>query len=123
MVSRRVLIGVGVGVAALVVLAGVAGGHLAQQRALGAEETYVAAQLSGADCLENWRQSESAGLSRDASVEGVSPSGVRVAVTVPYTYETTRDGDSLYAHTASEAVHVVSLTGTDRVEGAGVDPC
>jgi hypothetical protein len=96
---------------------------LAGQRALAAEEEYVADRLSGASCLADWGVNEGAGPSRDASIRGLSASGVRVHVTVPYATETVVDNSTVYGDTASEAVYLVTPLSTRRVEGDDLPAC
>lgn len=118
--SRRLIAGV---VLALVVTAGLLSVQVAESRAMDAESAYVTAQLESASCLSDWGINEGAGPSADASVTGVTASGVRVSVTLPYAYTVEREGEPLFADTASRAVYEVSLTGTRRVRGDTISPC
>lgn len=96
---------------------------LAERRALSAEERHVTVRLDDAPCLDDWGVNEGAGPSRAASVTGVAGGGLRVAVTVPYAYRTTVDGETVYADGASEAVYAVTLAGTRRLRGDEIAPC
>ena len=115
----RLLTGV---VLALVVIGGLLAVPIAEERALGAEERYVSSQLEDASCLGSWGTNEGT-VSRAARITGVTASGLRVSVTLPYAYMTERDGQTIHADTASEAVYAVSLTGTRRVSGDTISPC
>jgi hypothetical protein len=117
--TRRLL----AGVVLLLVVASVWTVPLAGQRALAAEEDYVADRLSDTLCLTDWGVNEGAGPSRDASITGLSTSGVRVHVTVPYAYTTESDGEPVFADTASEATYVVTPVTTRRVSGDDVPTC
>lgn len=122
MPSRKVLVSTFV-----LVLLIVAGGALAtitvEDRALDAEEEYVASNLENRSCLTEWGTREGAGPSTDASVTKVTTSGVRVTVTLPYAYTTESDGETIYADTASEAVYQVNFTETQRLTGDEITPC
>jgi hypothetical protein len=117
--ARRLLYGL----VLLVVVVGVWTVPLAGQRALAAEEDYVADRLSDNPCLTDWGVNEGAGPSRDASIRGLSTSGVRVHVTVPYAYTTESDGEPVFADTASEATYVVTPVTTRRVSGDDLPVC
>jgi hypothetical protein len=117
--TRRLLYGL----VLLVVVVGVWTVPLAGQRALAAEEDYVADRLSDTLCLTDWGVNEGAGPSRDASITGLSTSGVRVHVTVPYAYTTESDGEPVFADTASEATYVVTPVTTRRVSGDDLPVC
>lgn len=112
-----------VALALLLVVTGVWTVPLAGQRALAAEEEYVADRLSDTPCLTDWGVNEGAGPSRDASIREVSPSGVRVHVTVPYAYTTESDGEPMFADTASEATYVVTPVTARRVSGDDLPAC
>jgi hypothetical protein len=120
MVSRRLLLGSAL--AALVIISGVAAVYSAQQRAVRAEETHVATQLETATCLDDWGVNEGT-ETKSAAVTGVSPFGVRVTVSIPYAYSVDRDGDPIFADTASEAVYEVTLLNARRVSGDDISPC
>lgn len=120
MVSRRLLLGVGL--ATVVVLGGVAAVTTAQQRALRAEDAHVADHLEQAPCLGEWGTREGAVTER-ASVTGLAPFGVRVRVTMPYAYRVTVDGERVFADTGSNAVYEVTVFGTRRIDGDEVAPC
>jgi hypothetical protein len=117
--TRRLL----AGVVLLLVVASVWTVPLAGQRALAAEEDYVADRLSDTLCLTDWGVNEGAGPSRDASITGLSTSGVRVHVTVPYAYTTESDGEPVFADTTSEATYVVTPVTTRRVSGDDLPAC
>jgi hypothetical protein len=117
--TRRLL----AGVVLLLVVASVWTVPLAGQRALATEEDYVADRLSDTLCLTDWGVNEGAGPSRDASITGLSTSGVRVHVTVPYAYTTESDGEPVFADTASEATYVVTPVTTRRVSGDDLPVC
>jgi hypothetical protein len=111
------------GLVVLVVVVGVWTVPLAGQRALAAEEDYVATHLANESCLTDWGVNEGAGPSKDASIAGLSTSGVRVHVTVPYAYTTESDGEPIFADTASEATYVVTPVTTRRVSGDDLPTC
>ena len=116
---RRVVMGVTL----FLVVASVWTIPLAGQRALAAEEEYVADRLSDTPCLTDWGVNEGAGPSRDASITGLSTSGVRVHVTVPYAYTAESDGEPVFADTASDATYVVTPVTTRRVGGDDLPAC
>jgi hypothetical protein len=111
------------GLVLLVVGVGVWTVPLAGQRALAAEEDYVADRLSDTPCLTDWGVNEGAGPSRDASITKLSTSGTHVRVTVPYAYTTEHDGEPIFADTASEATYVVTPVTTRRVGGDALPAC
>lgn len=120
MASRRLLLG-GV-LAAFIIIGGLTAVYSAQQRALHAEETYVAAQLETASCLDDWGANEGAATAH-AAATGVTPLGIRVAVQLPYAYRVETDGEPTFADTASQAVYDVTLFGIRRVSGDEITPC
>lgn len=118
--SRRLLIGGAIAV--LLVLAGLAAAHGAQQHALDTEATHVANQLRDEPCLDDWGANEGA-ATKSAGITGLAPTGLRVSVSLPYAYRVDHDGEPVFADTASEAVYAVTLFGTRRVSGDEIDPC
>ena len=120
MVSRRLLLGVVL--AGVMVLGGVAAVTSAQERALRAEDAHVTDHLERASCLDDWGTREGAVTER-ASVTGRAPLGVRVSVTLPYAYRVEIDGEPVFADTSSDAVYEVTVFGTRRVGGDEISPC
>ncbi|MFC7020196.1 hypothetical protein ACFQHP_10880 [Halomicroarcula sp. GCM10025743] len=119
MVSGRPL---GVVLALVVVLGGVAAVTTAQQRALRAEEAHVVDHLERAPCLDEWGTSEGA-VTKRASVTGLTLFGVRARVAMPYAYRVEVDGETVFADTSSKAVYEVTVVGTRRVAGDEIAPC
>lgn len=122
MPSQKVLVSTFV-LVLLIVAGSTLASIIAEDRALDAEEDYVAGNLEDTSCLTEWGTSEGAGPSKDASVTKVTTSGVRVTVTLPYAYTAESDGETVYADTASEALYRVKFTGTQRLAGDEITPC
>ena len=95
---------------------------IAKQRALNAEEKYVANQLQNESCLKDWGANEGA-ATIDASVTGVTTDGYRVKVSMPYAYTVERDGEDTFADFPSEAVYIVSFIVTRRIQGEEISIC
>lgn len=117
--KRNVVFGVTL---VIIAAAGVVSGFVAEQRALDAEEAYVAEQLRDEPCLTDRGVNEGA-ATRRVSITGVTAGGVRVAVSVPYAYTVERNGEPIFADTASDAVYGVTLTSTRRIRGDDIDIC
>jgi len=95
---------------------------IAEQRALNAEEKFVANQLQNESCLKDWGANEGA-ATIDASVTGMTTDGYRVKVSMPYAYTVERDGEDIFADFPSEAVYIVSFTVTRRIQGEEISIC
>ncbi|WP_436911580.1 hypothetical protein [Halosimplex marinum] len=119
MVSRRARVAVAVVVLVLGALAAVS---LAQQRALAAERAHVTDRLGDASCLSDWGVDEGT-ATREASVTGLSITGLEVSVRVPYAYTQPLGDETLHADAAATATYRVSVTGAHRVAGDSIDPC
>ncbi|MFT4885736.1 MAG: hypothetical protein ACI8U4_003264 [Natronomonas sp.] len=111
----RVLLAIGL-------VATLGSGPILEQRALAAEEDYVAAQLEDESCLTDWGTREGAATQR-AEVTGVSDEGIRVKVRLPYAYTTEQDGETMHADAVSEATYAVTRTDARRVRGDDISPC
>lgn len=95
----------------------------AHQRALAAEQEYVAAQLENESCLTEWGVNEGAATQR-VSVTGVTADGLRVAVRLPYAYTVAdENGELIFADTSSNAVYAVTFTETRRIRGDTISIC
>lgn len=93
-----------------------------EQWALAAEDEHVTAQLENQPCLTDWGIREGA-VTQRTEITGVSDGGVRVEVSLPYAYTTERDGETVVADSASEAVYEVTRTDMRRVRGDDISPC
>lgn len=91
-------------------------------RARAAEERHLETRLTDAGCLTDWGVGEGT-EAYATSVAGVTPRGVVVSVQVPYAYTVERDGEPLFADTASEATYLVGPGGATRRGGDSVAPC
>lgn len=120
MPSRRRLLP---GIAFVVVFAAVLSVPLAEHRALSAEGDYLEDRLENAPCLADWGTFEGSGPSANASVTGVDAFGLRVRITVPYSYRTRSENTTIHADTASRAVYIVSPVHARRVSGDAVSVC
>mgnify|MGYP006305582065 CR=1 FL=1 len=110
-----------VGAVCLLLVAGLAV-PVAEGRARAAEERHLTERLSTAECLDDWGVGEGT-EQYAASVAGVTAEGVVVSVQVPYAYTVERDGEPIFADTASEATYVVGPGGATRRGGDSVAPC
>lgn len=90
----------------------------AKDRALAAEEEYLAAEFENASCLNSWGTTPST-ASESAEVVERSADGVTVSVGHPYWYST----ESSEVDGLSEATYVVTADDVRRVDGGDVDPC
>mgnify|MGYP000392145502 CR=1 FL=1 len=99
----------------------------ATNRALAAEERYIASALSNADCVDSWGTAPTI-TQKEATVVERGGEGVLVEVQHPFSYSTettTEDGrnESIHADGATEATYRVTADGTERVSGTGLSPC
>lgn len=119
--STRRLLGIAT-VLGIVILAGVLVAAGSERTAATAEEAYVSDRLADASCLDTWGTDEGT-ETRRAAVTGLTPGGVRVSVRMPYAYSVETEEGPVHADTAANAVYVVSLSDTRRVEGTQITPC
>lgn|GEM_PF-3313798 len=90
----------------------------ARERAIAAEEQYLADRLGNATCLEEWGTEPTTG-EVDATIANRAADVVSVEVTHPYWYSMGRDeSDSI-----SNAVYNVTSADIERVSGDDVSPC
>jgi hypothetical protein len=90
----------------------------AKERALAAEEAFLAGRLRNASCLTNWGTYPTT-MSESATVVNRTADGVFVEVVHPYSYST----ENVSADGGSNALYVVTADGTRRVRGDDVAPC
>ena len=90
----------------------------AKERAIGAEEEFLTAQLQNSSCLTNWGVSETTASTR-ATVTKRTADGVYVEVTHAYSYST----ENVEADGASIAVYVVTADSIQRDRGDSISPC
>lgn len=91
----------------------------AKERALSAEEDYIAEELESAACVESWGLTSYAGVEAEARVTNRTDDGVYVSVRHPYWYST----EEVEADVGSEARYLVTGEATERVGGTEVSPC